>query len=112
MPTQKPDGASPSASGVSDIVSLTERMLTAAEVGNWIEVAELERRRQERLAEHPFAAVSPERAEQAELLVELTRLNERIVQLVADARDRSLSRLHELSQGRHAKRAYGAHTSD
>ena len=76
------------ASKLASVLRLTQRMLEAAQQGDWVEVAEGETRRQSLLQECFQDPVEPHLAEvSAEALATMLHLNEELVALLETAKE-------------------------
>ena len=94
---------------LDEIVSLTEELLRRAEASAWEQVRELEPRRADLIGRCFPLDASVTRAEQAAVpITRIIELDQRIMALAAQERQRLGDEIGRLQQGRQATSAYAA----
>ncbi len=91
----------------SEVLRMTDAMLSCAESGAWDELSELERQRRSKLETFFSRPVDPAEAELVrEYITELLELDQRIIAMGESAQQALLGEASQITRGRRAETAY------
>lgn len=96
---------------LEELLEHNSRMLKDAEAGNWDQVSERERIRQQLIKTFYSKQPLPHQAAMvASATLELQRVNERLTKLAMEARDKVTTELSEMGKNKAAISAYNKHS--